>query len=254
MAKAVILNVGGKFFSTTASTLQSPLAKGSMLEALFALHVQERASASAGSGMQATCTDPTHPGALFIDRDGENFTQLPQVMLLLVVGAIWSLLASWCIVVIGNCHCCCCRDGCEMVMPADLHTTQLVWREALFYQLTGLVELLERQVWQLNSGKVAVSVAALLSMYGRHSHWSTLLLTAAAHEPPHDLMHCMLSLLCPGQVIELQDIKSQVNCKLHRSRTTRSMCMHSGPLPQFTFVLFGAKTGGSHPARAAAFH
>lgn len=69
-ATVVLLNVGGKLFSTTSATLQSPLAEGSMLETLVGLHVK---GPDGDTTMQATCTDPRHPDALFIDRDGESF-------------------------------------------------------------------------------------------------------------------------------------------------------------------------------------
>jgi hypothetical protein len=39
-----------------------------MLVKLFSLHVEGQ-----DGDMQATCTDPRHPRALFIDRDGDSF-------------------------------------------------------------------------------------------------------------------------------------------------------------------------------------
>jgi hypothetical protein len=67
----VLLNVGGKLFSTTTATLTSPSARDSMLGKLFSLHMEGE-----DGDMQATCTDPRNPGALFIDRDGNNFSYL----------------------------------------------------------------------------------------------------------------------------------------------------------------------------------
>jgi len=37
-----------------------------------------------------------------------------------------------------------CRDGGQLVPPPDLHTTQRLLREAQYYQLTGLIELLQQ--------------------------------------------------------------------------------------------------------------
>lgn len=71
MATVVLLNVGGKLFSTTAATLTSPLAHDSMLEKVFSLHVEGQ-----DGDMQATSTDPRHPDALFIDRNGEHFSYI----------------------------------------------------------------------------------------------------------------------------------------------------------------------------------
>jgi hypothetical protein len=71
MTTVVLLNVGGKLFSTTAATLTSPLASDSMLQKLYSLHVDGQEG-----DMQASCTDPKHPGALFIDRDGECFSYI----------------------------------------------------------------------------------------------------------------------------------------------------------------------------------
>ena len=48
-----------------------------------------------------------------------------------------------------------------MVIPADLHTTQLVLREARYYQLTGLIQLLEGQAKRLQSDKALVRVNVL---------------------------------------------------------------------------------------------
>lgn len=75
----VYMNVGGQLFTTTAATLTSPLARGSMLERLVELHMQEGqagAAAAAAAGpvsMPPTLSDPRHPGSLFIDRDGHSF-------------------------------------------------------------------------------------------------------------------------------------------------------------------------------------
>ena len=75
----VVLNVGGQLHTTTTATLQSPLAKGSMLERLVSLHVQQQqtqegvSSAGPNSLMQAALEDATHPGSLFIDRNGSLF-------------------------------------------------------------------------------------------------------------------------------------------------------------------------------------
>lgn len=72
MATTVLLSVGGKLFTTTDATLTSPFARGSMLETLAGLH-------RGGQGdtyMQATRYDPRHSGAMFIDRDGVNFSYI----------------------------------------------------------------------------------------------------------------------------------------------------------------------------------
>ena len=71
-SSVVVLNVGGQLFTTSSATLTSPVARGSMLEALVGLSL-EPAGAEA---MQATCADPKHPGALFIDRDDSTFAYI----------------------------------------------------------------------------------------------------------------------------------------------------------------------------------
>lgn len=93
----VHLNVGGRLFTTTHATLTSPSAQGSMLEAMANMHLQQQqqqcqklmqghssqdstadadtsaTAALCGTGMQPTLSDPRHPDALFIDRDGSCF-------------------------------------------------------------------------------------------------------------------------------------------------------------------------------------
>jgi hypothetical protein len=46
-----------------------------------------------------------------------------------------------------------------MVLPIDSHTVQLVLREACYYQLAGLIQLLERQAKHLQSDKEKVRSA-----------------------------------------------------------------------------------------------
>jgi hypothetical protein len=80
MATTVLLSVGGKLFTTTDATLTSPFARGSMLETLAGLHRDQLAAALQGRtympAMQATRYDPRHAGAMFIDRDGVNFSYI----------------------------------------------------------------------------------------------------------------------------------------------------------------------------------
>jgi hypothetical protein len=53
-----------------------------------------------------------------------------------------------------------------MVLPADLHSTQLVLREARYYQLTGLIQLLDSQAkcfeHDFEAASAAVSAGLLL--------------------------------------------------------------------------------------------
>lgn len=60
------------------------------------------------------------------------------------------------------CVCDLCRDGAEMVLPADLHTTNLVLREAQFFQLSGLIELLQahKRRFEQVSGALPATVHA----------------------------------------------------------------------------------------------
>lgn len=56
-----------------------------------------------------------------------------------------------------------------MALPADLHTTQLVLREAEYYQLTGLTELLAREARHLK--QTLAEVRALQRMI-QNGHWA----------------------------------------------------------------------------------
>lgn len=56
-----------------------------------------------------------------------------------------------------------------MVLPADVHTTQLVLREAHYYQLTGLIQLLEVQATRLKQ-RVA-EVSAVVHCTALHTLW-----------------------------------------------------------------------------------
>lgn len=47
------------------------------------------------------------------------------------------------------------RDGGQLVPPTDLHATQLLLREAQYYQLTGLIQQLQQHEAQLQQEKTA---------------------------------------------------------------------------------------------------
>jgi hypothetical protein len=65
------------------------------------------------------------------------------------------MVTTWCT---GNCRCCC-RDGPEMALPTDRHSMQLLIREARYYQLTGLTELLDREARYMRQRADQVSAA-----------------------------------------------------------------------------------------------
>jgi hypothetical protein len=78
--KVVSLNVGGQHFTTTAATLTSPQAAGSMLARLVALHLEQDACNGAldesPARMAPSLSVPGMPGTLFIDRDGSMFAYI----------------------------------------------------------------------------------------------------------------------------------------------------------------------------------
>jgi hypothetical protein len=54
-----------------------------MLERLIGLHMQEGQPSHVGAAdvsMAPTLADPQHPGSLFIDRDGSNFSYILNYM------------------------------------------------------------------------------------------------------------------------------------------------------------------------------
>lgn len=61
-----------------------------------------------------------------------------------------------------------CRDGPEVVLPADLHTTQQLSREARYYRLTALVQLLEQHAQQLQHGKRQMAKHVKMIWAGLH--------------------------------------------------------------------------------------
>jgi len=78
--EVIVLNVGGRQFTTKVATLTSPTGYGSMLASLVALQLQQQDAAQGGpaGGAEATLlqpalADPRFPEALFIDRDGTLF-------------------------------------------------------------------------------------------------------------------------------------------------------------------------------------
>lgn len=72
----VLLSVGGQLFTTT-TTLTAPPVNGSMLERLIELNLERQKlrveHPAVAASMQPTLSDPRHPDALLIDRDGSTF-------------------------------------------------------------------------------------------------------------------------------------------------------------------------------------
>lgn len=67
-----------------------------------------------------------------------------------------------------------CRNADQAVLPPDLHNTQLVLLEAQYYQLTGLIQLLQKYEEQLKQvcSSAAVVSTSLLQQAGVRYHIS----------------------------------------------------------------------------------
>lgn len=87
------------------------------------------------------------------------------------------LLFDCCAVVNG-------RDGPEAVLPPDLHTTQQLLREAQYYQLTGLEQLLQAQVQTLTEvGRTSRGSVCILGLTKSRCNSSSAGETGAAAFP-----------------------------------------------------------------------
>lgn len=115
-ADIIHLNVGGRRFSTSRETLQTGVAKGSMLCALVS--------------KQSLPTVCDELGYMFIDRDGDRF------------GVLLNYLRSASLHIVGD------RIPCEGV-PAGFVILEHVLEEARFFGLDPLVTLLQYQIDQI---------------------------------------------------------------------------------------------------------
>jgi len=109
----IVLSIGGERFEVLSSTLASSWAKGSLLHALFV---------EGGSGSVMPAFPKTADGAVHLDRDGKAFRW--------ILGYL--------------------RDGPQCALPiGDKSEITLVRKEASYYALHGLVQLLDERVDRL---------------------------------------------------------------------------------------------------------
>lgn len=159
------VSVGGTRYTSTVTTLLGPVAQGSMLARLVALHGDCLDASDTGntcspdstaSGLSAdvpSClTDHGLDGALFIDRDGALFRYVLAYL----------------------------RDGEQFVPPADLPTTQQLLVETRYYQLDGPIGTL--QLHKENLCKVGMESCHLRPASGG-IEWMNCRISWHAHVP-----------------------------------------------------------------------